>query len=378
MSDQELESNNSSANTRRLYYCHQCQRRVEALMAPSPTCPHCNGGFVEELGENDDLNIENAGGQDSDDEFDETIHLNTQNGQDFVQQLLQMISIQPGPNFRVQTESRDGTTTITATTTTGVRTTTTATEGGASEQQGEGLQDGNQQQQHTHRPNIIFAMGSNAPNAGEDRTSPFLNIAQQVFQRILENGGGTNNTANFLNFFNIAGDPRDYAWGNTGLDNIITQLMEQQAGRQAPPPATDEIIENLPKSKITKKQVVEEQLGCPVCKDEFQIDEEAVYLPCTHTFHYDCIKPWLKMNGTCPVCRYSLISQERNEQNAHNNNNGAGSSSNNNNNNNNFGSTPTFIFNSNSSLPGTYPGNQQNNGQQNQDEDIMELEHDLD
>jgi hypothetical protein len=50
-----------------------------------------------------------------------------------------------------------------------------------------------------------------------------------MFQRVLLEGG-TNNTANFLNFFNIAGDPRDYAWGNTGWDNIITQLMEQQAG----------------------------------------------------------------------------------------------------------------------------------------------------
>ncbi|GES81209.1 E3 ubiquitin-protein ligase RNF126 isoform X1 [Rhizophagus clarus] len=332
MSDQELETNISGANTRRFYYCYHCRRRIEALMAPSPTCPHCNEGFVEELGENDnDLIAENAGGQDSDDEPDETIHINPQNGQDFVQQLLQMFSIQPGPNVRVQTESRDGTTTITATTT-GTR--TTATEGGISEQQGEGRQDGNQ---HTHRPNIIFAMGSNAPNAGDERIPPLLNIAQ-MFQRILENGG-TNNT-NILNFFNIAGDPRDYAWGNSGWDNIISQLMDQQAGRQAPPPATDEIIENLPKSKITKKQVVEEQLGCPVCKDEFQIDEEAVYLPCTHTFHYDCIKPWLKMNGTCPVCRYSLVSQESNEQNAHNNNN----------------------------------GNRQNNGQQNQDEDFTELD----
>ena len=47
--------------------------------------------------------------------------------------------------------------------------------------------------------------------------------------------------------------------------------------------------------------IAEEQLGCPVCKDEFQIDEEAVHLPCTHTFHYECIKPWLKMNGTYPI-----------------------------------------------------------------------------
>ncbi|RIA98566.1 hypothetical protein C1645_749705 [Glomus cerebriforme] len=366
MSDQEFETNTSSASNRMLYYCHQCRRAIEALMAPNPTCPLCNGEFVQELGENDDL-IEHAGGHDSDDD-DDTIPfpINPTNGHDIVQQLLQLL-VQPGPNannVRVQTErSQDGTTTITATTTGSARTTTT-TEGGTSGQQDEGHQDGNQQQQHTHRPNIIFAMGGNAPNAGDDR--PFLNITQ-IFQRMLENGG-PNNPANIFNFFNIAGDPRDYAWGNTGWDNIITQLMEQQAGRHAPQPATEEIIENLPKTKISKKQVVEEQLGCPVCKDEFQIDEEAVYLPCTHTFHYDCIKPWLKMNGTCPVCRYSLVSQESNEsnENEHNNNNGAGSSSNNNNN---SGSTSAFIFNSNSSLPGAYPGNQQNNdGQQNQDD----------
>ena len=121
--------------------------------------------------------IEHAGGQDSDDEFDETTHFqNPLNGQDIIQQFLQMFSIQPGPNVRVQTESRDGTTTITATTT-GTRTTTT-TGGGTSEQQDEGHQDGNQQQ-HTHRPNIIFAMGGNAPNAGgDDRMPPLANIAQ--------------------------------------------------------------------------------------------------------------------------------------------------------------------------------------------------------
>ena len=51
-----------------------------------------------------------------------------------------------------------------------------------------------------------------------------------MLQRMLLDNGGNNNTANFFNIFNIAGDPRDYAWGNTGWDNIITQLMEQQAG----------------------------------------------------------------------------------------------------------------------------------------------------
>ena len=119
--------------------------------------------------------IEHAGSQDSDDEYDNTTHFqNPLNGQDIVQQLLQMFSIQPG-NVRVQ-ESRDGTTTTITATTTGTRTTTTT--GGGTSEQGEGHQDENQQQ-HTHRPNIIFAMGGNAPNAGgDDRMPPLANIAQ--------------------------------------------------------------------------------------------------------------------------------------------------------------------------------------------------------
>lgn len=44
-----------------------------------------------------------------------------------------------------------------------------------------------------------------------------------------------------------------------------------------------------------------EQVDCAVCKEEFVPTEEAIELPCQHMFHEDCIKPWLKVNGTCPV-----------------------------------------------------------------------------
>lgn len=31
-----------------------------------------------------------------------------------------------------------------------------------------------------------------------------------------------------------------------------------------------------------------------------------------HVFHPDCLQPWLKTNGSCPVCRFSLVPDEAN------------------------------------------------------------------
>lgn len=318
MSDQSSESNtggNNPGNNRRQYYCHSCQRNIEPLMAPELTCPHCNEGFVEEIGENDPRDFAEQGmGHETDEEYDDNMTFtatgNPPNGNEVVQLIQNMLQqlLQAGPNnqFRVlQTETNGNTTTTTIT-----------------------AQTSGDEQEGQQRPNIFFAMGSGGTEIGDGRTPPLHGFAQ-IFARALD---GQNNAANIFNLFNLNGDPRDYAWGSTGFDNIISQLMEQQAGRQAPPPATEEIINNLPTTKISKKQVAEEQLDCPVCKDEFNVDEEVLSLPCTHCFHKDCVARWLKVSGTCPVCRYSLVNQgnsQQNDQNHNNGNNGAGSSSNN-------------------------------------------------
>ena len=44
-------------------------------------------------------------------------------------------------------------------------------------------------------------------------------------------------------------NPRDYAWGPSGLDNIISQLLTQ-FGDNGPPPAEQEKIDNLPTISI--------------------------------------------------------------------------------------------------------------------------------
>lgn len=40
---------------------------------------------------------------------------------------------------------------------------------------------------------------------------------------------------------------------------------------------------------------------CPICRDDFSVDDELSNLPCKHQFHPECVKQWLTVSGTCPV-----------------------------------------------------------------------------
>lgn len=46
---------------------------------------------------------------------------------------------------------------------------------------------------------------------------------------------------------------------------------------------------------------------CSICLCEYQPKEALRSIPeCNHYFHVGCIDEWLKLNGTCPLCRNSL------------------------------------------------------------------------
>lgn len=57
-----------------------------------------------------------------------------------------------------------------------------------------------------------------------------------------------------------------------------------------PPPASKEAVENLPEIKIDSSETKQ----CPVCLKEFQTGDKAKSMPCGHTFHQECILPWLE------------------------------------------------------------------------------------
>lgn len=57
------------------------------------------------------------------------------------------------------------------------------------------------------------------------------------------------------------------------------------------------------------------QVRCPVCLEDFEEDQEVRILPCSHSFHTDCIDPWLlNVAGSCPLCRIDLRSPEERER----------------------------------------------------------------
>ncbi|KAF9156816.1 hypothetical protein BG015_000606 [Linnemannia schmuckeri] len=176
-------------------------------------------------------------------------------------------------------------------------------------------------------------------------------------------------------FLPMVGNPGDYVWGQGGLDDIITQMMELQNRQHGPVGATDEIINAIPHHSLTDEEL-EAKTECSVCKDEFAREDNLLQLPCKHIFHEDCIKPWLKVSGTCPTCRFSLVggqdgqhAGDRSDAQGGQDNNGSGNNAPSGGNSNastearsstggggffGFGSVPPS---SGSSIPGSFPSN---------------------
>jgi E3 ubiquitin-protein ligase RNF115/126 len=81
-----------------------------------------------------------------------------------------------------------------------------------------------------------------------------------------------------------------------GFDNVLEQLM-QAAGPQGPIPATEVVIEGLPRLTFTEESLGQRALklqpvnltllakspykDCPVCKDDFNVGDEVMRVPCT-------------------------------------------------------------------------------------------------
>ncbi|KAH9609702.1 hypothetical protein KSS87_012945 [Heliosperma pusillum] len=60
----------------------------------------------------------------------------------------------------------------------------------------------------------------------------------------------------------------------------------------------------------------EDGKNCAVCLEDFEHGEEVMVTTCKHMFHEECILPWVKNHGNCPVCRSALCESVRENRSA--------------------------------------------------------------
>ncbi|KAK6145383.1 hypothetical protein DH2020_022203 [Rehmannia glutinosa] len=95
----------------------------------------------------------------------------------------------------------------------------------------------------------------------------------------------------------------------SGFDRLLDQLSQIEVngiGRiDNNPPASKAAIVSMPTIEITEQHISIESY-CAVCKEAFELGNEAREMPCKHLYHQDCILPWLSLTNSCPVCRHEL------------------------------------------------------------------------
>lgn len=125
------------------------------------------------------------------------------------------------------------------------------------------------------RPSASFT-GPHAPGDGP----PDLMTLRGVFANLFgaaAGGGGPEGAADPLGVLSglfggaAGGSGRfgDYVFGQQGLDDVISQIMEQTQGSSAPPPASAEAIEKLQRVKVgdTNAAKTARNRECPTCLD---------------------------------------------------------------------------------------------------------------
>lgn len=101
-------------------------------------------------------------------------------------------------------------------------------------------------------------------------------------------------------------NPGDYVFGERNFDAVISVLMDEETEKNPHPPAPPEVISALAQYPAPES-LLDEKFECPICLDAVREREVMTNLHCEHNFHYSCLIRWLNMNGTCPVCRLSVV-----------------------------------------------------------------------
>ncbi|KAK7124464.1 hypothetical protein R3I94_018737 [Phoxinus phoxinus] len=275
----------ASAAPRHRFFCHFCKGEIDPRL-PEYVCPRCESGFIEEVSENSSLlqsrdGSDGAGSDDMASQFAELWQL----------LFMERSALLSDPTVTDASRSRSGVEAA-------VGDPASGTAGPVALE--ESLSDCTEPALHTEQ-------NSQERNSRLDQGQAVEGIVQQFLAGLFSNSDSAGSQPSSWSSM-LHSNPEDYAWGQGGLDVVITQLLGQSENT-GPPPAEKEMISSLPTVSISSEQAAC-RLECPVCREEYSVGESVRQLPCLHYFHSNCIVPWLQLHDTCPVCRKSLDGED--------------------------------------------------------------------
>ncbi|XP_050229467.1 E3 ubiquitin-protein ligase MPSR1-like [Mercurialis annua] len=101
-------------------------------------------------------------------------------------------------------------------------------------------------------------------------------------------------------------DEQYVAWQRRIFTILETFLPRDGTGNFIRPgrfAASKESTDALPLTLVTDKSGVGE---CSICLDGIGIGGQICAMPCNHGFHSGCIRKWLGIRRSCPVCRFRV------------------------------------------------------------------------
>ncbi|KAL2974423.1 hypothetical protein AAZX31_14G104400 [Glycine max] len=92
------------------------------------------------------------------------------------------------------------------------------------------------------------------------------------------------------------------------LEEVVPLMVDVGPVAPRAPPASKEVVANLPVITLTEEILANlgKDAECAICRENLVLNDKMQELPCKHTFHPPCLKPWLDEHNSCPICRHEL------------------------------------------------------------------------
>ena len=78
-----------------------------------------------------------------------------------------------------------------------------------------------------------------------------------------------------------------------------------------PPPVPRQANVEIPAAEAQADDFIsssdDEPEQCTICQFPIIAGSPLMSTPCNHTFHVQCLRPWMAVRNTCPTCRTSLV-----------------------------------------------------------------------